>query len=80
MKRSLLTIKKIIQLWTFIYVLDSCSMLPHIPRNLKEDEKTETGLDVLYKSNFDILKGMRIGLITNQTGLNKDLIQNIDLF
>ena len=78
MKRSLLTIKKIIQLWTFIYVLDSCSMLPHIPRNLKEDEKTETGLDVIYKSNFDILKGMRIGLITNQTGLNKDLIQMSD--
>lgn len=80
MKRSLLTIKKIIQLLIFVFIVDSCSMLPRLSRNLKKDDQTETGLEVLYNSNFDILKGKRIGLITNQTGLNKDLIQNIDLF
>ena len=75
MKRSLLTIEKIIQLLTFILIIDSCSMLTYTSKKLKKYDKTETGLDVLYKSNFDILKGKRIGLITNQTGLNKELIQ-----
>ena len=80
MKRSLLTIKKILQLLIFVFIVDSCSMLPRLSRYFNKDDRTETGLEVLYNSNFDILKGKRIGLITNQTGLYKDLIQNIDLF
>ena len=39
-----------------------------------------TGLDVLEKNQFNKLKGKRIGLITNQTGVNKNLVQNIKLF
>ena len=33
-----------------------------------------TGLDILEKNNFSILKGKKVGLITNQTGLNQKLI------
>jgi uncharacterized protein YbbC (DUF1343 family) len=37
------------------------------------------GIDVLRERNFDLLAGMRIGLITNQTGLAADGTPTIDL-
>ncbi|MCK4824450.1 DUF1343 domain-containing protein, partial [bacterium] len=37
------------------------------------------GIDVLIEKNIDLLKGKRIGLITNQTGTNSKLEQTIDL-
>lgn len=37
------------------------------------------GLDVLERNNFAELEGMRVGLITNATGVNKRLVSNIDL-
>lgn len=40
----------------------------------------ELGLDVFLNQNSDICKGKRIGLITNLTGLNKQLESTIDLF
>lgn len=30
----------------------------------------ELGIDVLQKNNFDLLRGKRVGLVTNQTGVN----------
>ena len=39
-----------------------------------------TGLDVLARDNFAILEGKKVGLITNQTGVNRKLIQNVELF
>ncbi len=38
-----------------------------------------TGLDVLAEQDFAPLRGKRIGLITNQTGLSRDGKRNIDL-
>lgn len=38
------------------------------------------GIDVLEQQNFSILKGKRVGLITNQTGVNSKLISTIDIF
>ncbi len=40
----------------------------------------ETGLDVLVNSNFEILGGMRVGVITNHTGLTKSGQHLVDLF
>ena len=40
---------------------------------------TETGLDILAASRFGILKGKRVGLITNQTGLDREGRRNVDL-
>ncbi|MCX7795847.1 MAG: DUF1343 domain-containing protein [bacterium] len=37
------------------------------------------GLDVLGEHNFDILKGKRVGLITNYSGISSDLKSNIEL-
>lgn len=38
-----------------------------------------TGLDVLARANFEPLKGKRVGLITNQTGIDRQGLRNVDL-
>lgn len=40
---------------------------------------TLTGLDVLVRDNFKQLKGRRVGLITNHTGVDRQGRRNIDL-
>jgi uncharacterized protein YbbC (DUF1343 family)/CubicO group peptidase (beta-lactamase class C family) len=40
---------------------------------------TRTGLDVLAAEGFATLKGRRVGLITNHTGISRDGKRNIDL-
>jgi uncharacterized protein YbbC (DUF1343 family)/CubicO group peptidase (beta-lactamase class C family) len=40
--------------------------------------ETHTGLDVLEKDNFRIFQGKRIGLITNQTGVDRLGVRNVD--
>jgi uncharacterized protein YbbC (DUF1343 family) len=39
----------------------------------------ETGLENLMKSNFDILKGKRVGLVTNPTGVDSKLRSTVDI-
>ncbi|MFO7575987.1 MAG: DUF1343 domain-containing protein [Bacteroidales bacterium] len=39
----------------------------------------KTGLEVLTEDGFAILKGKRVGLITNPTGINRNLVSAIDL-
>ncbi len=41
--------------------------------------QTMTGLDVLSSRNFDVLQGKRVGLITNQSGIDRERRRNIDL-
>jgi uncharacterized protein YbbC (DUF1343 family) len=41
--------------------------------------QVQTGLDVLQASDFELLKGQRVGLITNHTGVNRDGISNVSL-
>lgn len=43
------------------------------------NHRTLTGLDVLEAQKFQDLKGQRIGLITNQTGLDRNGRRNIDV-
>lgn len=40
----------------------------------------KTGLEVLQSNNFDLLKGKRVGLITNPTGVDSKLNSTIDIF
>lgn len=42
-------------------------------------QPVESGLEVLVKSNFEIIKGKRTGLITNPTGVDQYLRSNIDI-
>jgi uncharacterized protein YbbC (DUF1343 family)/CubicO group peptidase (beta-lactamase class C family) len=50
-----------------------------VHRDVERNAKTQTGLDVLAANGFAPLKGKRVGLITNQTGLDSQGRRNIDL-
>ena len=52
---------------------------PGLHREVEPKGAVLTGLDVLAEDNFAALRGKRIGLITNQTGLSRDGKRNIDL-
>jgi len=42
-------------------------------------QPVETGLDVLVRDNFRILKGKKVGLITNPTGVDRNLRSAVDI-
>ncbi|MDE6556865.1 MAG: DUF1343 domain-containing protein [Duncaniella sp.] len=44
-----------------------------------DTRKTLTGIEVLRENGFDILKGKKIGLITNPTGVDASLVSTIDI-
>ncbi|MEO8659987.1 MAG: exo-beta-N-acetylmuramidase NamZ domain-containing protein [Bryobacteraceae bacterium] len=48
-------------------------------RTVARNARTLTGLDVLVEEKFARLKGLRVGLITNHTGLSREGKRNIDL-
>ena len=50
-----------------------------IHRVIARNAETLTGLDVLEQNNFIDLKGKRVGLITNQTGIDRAGDRNVDL-
>lgn len=49
-----------------------------ITNNLTSQPKVKLGIDVL-KENYDFLKGKRVGLITNATGVDSKLNSTIDI-
>jgi len=52
---------------------------PGLHRIVAPKDAVLTGLDVLAKDNFAALRGKRVGLITNHTGLSRDGKRNVDL-
>jgi uncharacterized protein YbbC (DUF1343 family) len=48
-------------------------------REVDRNAQTLSGLDVLAAANFDALRGKRVGLITNQTGVDRTGRRNIDV-
>ncbi|MCL4523930.1 MAG: DUF1343 domain-containing protein [Acidobacteria bacterium] len=46
----------------------------------QRNAQTKTGIDVLVEENFAPLRGKRVGLITNHTGLDRNGRSTIDLF
>ncbi|MGO9229090.1 MAG: exo-beta-N-acetylmuramidase NamZ domain-containing protein [Bryobacteraceae bacterium] len=50
-----------------------------VHRDVGRNAATRTGLDVLAERNFQPLAGKRIGLITNQTGVDRLGRRNVDL-
>lgn len=50
-----------------------------IRREVERNGATKTGLDVLVEQKFQPLAGKRIGLITNQTGVDREGRRNVDL-
>ena len=41
--------------------------------------QVKPGIEVLRDNNFDILKGKRVGLITNPTGVDNSLVSTVDI-
>ena len=70
----------IIKTLSVLFIFSSCFFIPKSNDINSIEKKVETGLDVLRNSNFDIISGKRIGLITNQTGIDKNFTHNIELF
>lgn len=59
---------------TFIFlsfILSSCCNA--------QQEQVLTGIDVLESNGFAQLKGKKVGLVTNPTGVNKDLVSTVDI-
>ncbi len=48
-------------------------------RDRGRNAQVKTGLDVLEESGFKPFRGKRVGLITNQTGVDRGLKRNIDV-
>ena len=46
---------------------------------LSAQHTVKTGIEVLIEQDFKALEGMRVGLITNATGVNSELISTIDV-
>lgn len=46
---------------------------------VKTKAKVKTGIEALRERNFDILKGKRVGLVTNPTGVDSKLKSTIDI-
>ena len=40
----------------------------------------KTGVEILREQNFSSIKGKRVGLITNPTGVDRNLSSTVDLF
>jgi len=57
------------------FAISFASLAQHQPTPV-----VKTGIDVLVENNFSILKGKRVGLITNPTGATGSLISAVDVF
>src|SRR6202042_714077 len=55
------------------------SALPTPSSPAQAAEHTQTGIDVLEQQNFVPLRGKRVGLITNQTGMDSQARRTIDV-
>ena len=60
-------------LFAILVVLPLAAFPQQFPR-----EKVKLGIDVLLSENMDLLKGKRIGLITNPTGVCSNLTSTLD--
>lgn len=50
-----------------------------LPANVAYSQKIKTGIEVLKSTNFKILEGKRVGLITNPTGVDNNMKSTTDI-
>jgi len=70
--------------WIFFsFLITNCQAkkIGNSSQNYHHQNKTKIklGIDVLSESNFEILKGKNVGLITNPTGINNKLKSTLDI-
>ncbi len=51
----------------------------HNGQGANTNEKVQTGIDVLARENFNSLKGLRVGLVTNHSGIDSTGKRTVDL-
>ncbi len=66
-------INKTLTLFIFLFLIGYSSA------EAQESGRIKTGVEVLAEQDFDLLKGKKVGLITNATGVNTQLKSTIDL-
>ncbi len=75
--------KRIFILLFFIFLfMSSCANKEIIYQTqmvTNQYEKVFTGIEVLQQNDFEILKGQRVGLVTNPTGVNRHLESTVDI-
>ncbi|MDP4116790.1 MAG: DUF1343 domain-containing protein [Bacteroidota bacterium] len=54
-------------------------LLMFIPVLFFAQPKVKTGIEVLRDRGFDIIKGKRVGLVTNPTGVDSKLVSTVDI-
>jgi len=66
-------------LWGFAAVLIGCHSVPDRSSSSRHDP-VKLGVDVLFEERLDLVRGKRVGLITNPTGLDGNLTSTIERF
>lgn len=64
--------KKIVLILSIFATLSACAQK-------KTNTNVKTGIEVLQETNFKVLKGKKVGLITNPTGVNSQLKSTTDI-
>lgn len=67
-------------LWLFAILFLQCAN-PEIPNKARDTSPTKVkpGVEVLQETNFAILKGKKVGLVTNPTGVDSKLKSTVDI-
>ena len=69
----------------YLYILALCCVLPFtscaaaVENENPVSEKVKTGIEVLRDRGFEELKGLRVGLVTNPSGVDSQLKSTIDI-
>ncbi len=65
-------------LCVFAMLLAGCQTMP--TKNSSVRPPVKLGVEVLFEKHLDLIRGKRVGLITNPTGVDSHLNSNIELF
>jgi uncharacterized protein YbbC (DUF1343 family) len=62
----------------FAALLAGCQTMPN--KNLTTRLPVKLGVEVLFEKHLDLIRGKRVGLITNPTGVDSQLESDVELF
>ena len=64
-------------LLAFVAILPSCAA--EAEKECAKDTVVKTGIDVLQSNGFKQLQGKKVGLVTNPSGVNNQLVSTVDI-
>ncbi|WP_455663201.1 exo-beta-N-acetylmuramidase NamZ family protein [Pradoshia sp.] len=72
--------KSVALLFTFVMILSTISFVQAGHKGKHKSKELKLGVDVVLSSEKKLLKGKRVGLITNPTGVDQELNSIVDRF